>query len=256
MRKKLLILAGIMAVMSGSAYASVATSFDVDLSPDAQNFVVNAATALTLTYAIDGSGNIALNAAAPGGGAARWNQIDNGSAGTTSSSALFGTTLILTYSGTAAPILTWPVNYGNAGSGSVLSTQGQGNANALENGESITFTVSGSATLVSGFSLNLVDFSYDNRLANGGSSFGVEDTDGNVVEQKISNTSLFGTIDGTGISLGAGEAMTFRTIAGNDGGAGLNGFTFDVVAIPEPATLGLVAVFGGGVLFIRRLFMM
>ncbi|VGO13851.1 hypothetical protein PDESU_02408 [Pontiella desulfatans] len=34
------------------------------------------------------------------------------------------------------------------------------------------------------------------------------------------------------------------------------GVVLDGVAIPEPATLGLVAAFGGGVLFIRRRFMM
>lgn len=254
MRKKLLAQISILAVMGVSTYAAISTSFDVDLSPDAQNFAVNSANSLTLTYTIDGSGNIALNANAPGGGPARWDQIDNTSAGTTSASALFGKSLILTYSGSANPSLTWPSDYGNAGSGSLLSTQAQGNMNALEDGEFITFTASGTATAVAGFALNLSDFSYDNRLANGQSSFGVEDTAGNVVEQLIPNTSLNGTIAGTGISLGAGEAMTFRTIAGNAGGAGLSGFTFEVV--PEPATFGLVTAFGGAILFIRRRFMM
>ncbi|MEN8663142.1 MAG: PEP-CTERM sorting domain-containing protein [Lentimonas sp.] len=218
--------------------ASVNTSFDIDLSPDAQNFAVNAATSLTLTYTIDGSGGIALDANAPGGGAARWDQIDNGTAGTTASAALFNTSLVLTYSGSANPFLTNPTNYGNAGTGSVLSTQGQGNGNVLENGEFITFTVSGTATAVSGFSLDLVDFSYDNRLANGGSSFGVEDTTGTIVEQTIPNTSPDGTISGGDISLAAGESMTFRTIDGNAGGAGLNGFNFTVV--PEPGSFALL----------------
>jgi hypothetical protein len=242
MKKLILLTSAAVLAASLSSHGQVATSFNVDLSPDAQAFAVNAATSLTLTYTIDGSGNIALVANAPGGGAARWNQIDNGTAGTTSSAALFNTAFTLTYSGSgsADPLLTWPTNYGNAGTGSVLSTQGQGNQNALENGEFITFTVSGTATAVSGFSLGLVDFSYDNRLGNGGSSFGVNDTFGTVVEQLISNASSSGTIGGGAISLAAGESMTFRTIAGNLGGAGLSGFNFNVSAVPEPGSFALL----------------
>jgi hypothetical protein len=102
--------------------------------------------------------------------------------------------------------------------------------------------------------LDLVSFSYDNRLANGQSSFGVADTSGTVIEQLIPNTSPSGTISGAGISLAAGETMTFRTIAGNAGGAGLSGFEFSVTAVPEPATaaiyLGLATL--GLVLWRRR----
>ncbi|MDF7823599.1 PEP-CTERM sorting domain-containing protein [Pontiellaceae bacterium B12227] len=46
--------------------------------------------------------------------------------------------------------------------------------------------------------------------------------------------------------------ITYTRISGS--WIGINGF--DLVAVPEPATLGLVAAFGGGVLFIRRRFMM
>ena len=233
------------------SHGQVTTSFNVDLSPDAQAFSVNSTANFSITYTIDGSGSIASDAIFDTGGVARWDQIDNASAGTTNASALFNTSFTLTYSGSADAILTWPTDYGNAGTGSVLSTKAQGNANALENGEFITFTVSGTSTAVSGFALNLVDFSYDNRLANGGSSFGVEDTTGTVVEQLIPNTSLSGTIDGTGISLSAGEAMTFRTINGNLGGAGLQGFSFNVV--PEPSTYAIISgLFVMAVVVIRR----
>ena len=242
MKKLILLTSAAVLAASLSSHGQVATSFDTDLSPGALSFARNAATSLTLTYTIDGSGGIALDANAPGGGAARWNQIDNATAGTTSSAALFGTAFTLTYSGSANPFLTWPTDYGNGGAGSVLSTQGQGNAHALENGEFIAFTVSGTATAVSGFSLGLVDFSYDNRLANGGSSFGVEDTTGTIVEQTIPNTSPDGTISGGAISLASGESMTFRTITGNAGGAGLSGFNFTVsaTAIPEPGSFALL----------------
>lgn len=233
------------------SHGQVTTSFNVDLSPDAQAFATNSTANFSITYTIDGSGSIASDAIFDTGGVARWDQIDNASAGTTTASALFNTSFTLTYSGSADAILTWPTNYDNAGTGSVLATKAQGNAHALENGEFITFTVSGTSTAVSGFALNLVDFSYDNRLANGGSSFGVEDTTGTVVEQLIPNTSASGTIDGTGISLSAGEAMTFRTINGNLGGAGLQGFSFDVV--PEPSTYAIISgLFAMAVVVLRR----
>lgn len=235
--------------------AAVSTSFNVDLSPGTQNFNVNATAAFKLDYTIDGSGNVSLDSVATTGGGARWNQIDNASAGTTTSSSLFNTAFTLTYSGTANALLTYTPNYGTPGTGSVLSTQGQANSNVLENGESITFTVSGTSTAVAGFSLDLNSFSYDLRLANGQSSFGVEDTSNNVVEQLIPNTSLSGTISATGISLGAGEAMTFRTKAGNAGGAGLSGFDFSVSAsaVPEPSATSLIlGTLAMGFMFMRR----
>ncbi|MBT7960010.1 MAG: PEP-CTERM sorting domain-containing protein [Akkermansiaceae bacterium] len=233
------------------ASAAITTSFNVDLSPTTQSFASAATSTLALNYAIDGSGNVALVADSGGASPARWNQVSNSSAGTTSSLALFNTAFTLTYSGSANAILNYNPPYNNAGTGAVLATQGQGNASALENGESITFTVSGTATAVPGFSLDLNSFSYDLRLGNGGSSFGVEDTSSFVIEQLIPNTSLDGTIDGTGISLAAGEAMTFRTISGNAGGAGLSGFDFDVNVVPEPSSTALLGL-GGLTLILRR----
>jgi hypothetical protein len=265
MKKLILLTSAAVLAASLSSHGQVATSFDTDLSPDAQGFAVNSTAALTLTYTIDGSGGIALNANATTGGGARWNQIDNSTAGTTSSASLFGTSFVLTYSGSANAFLTNKDNYGNVGTGSYLSTQGQGNGNALENGEYIAFTVSGTATAVSGFSLDLADFSFANRLQTGGSSFGVNDNSSNFIERKIPNTSSTGTIDSingtiggttvpgsqnlqtsigyTGISLANGDSMTFRTDSDYaDGGAALSGFNFTVsaTAIPEPGSFALL----------------
>ena len=243
------VLIALTLVVGSSAvtHGSVATSFFVDLAPTGTFASAGAAT-LELDYVIDGSGNISLTTVAltSGGGAAspaRWGQVDNAIAGSTSDAALFGTSLKLTYSGSANPIL----NYPSSGytTGSVLATQ-QGNTAALESGEFVAFTVSGTAADVPGFSLNLVDFSYANRLANGQSSFGVEDTDGTVIQQLVPNTSTSGTISGSGISLTSGQTMTFRPITGNAGGAGLSGFTFDVVAVPEPSAM--LALSSGSIL--------
>ncbi|MDG1302094.1 MAG: PEP-CTERM sorting domain-containing protein, partial [Opitutae bacterium] len=211
---------------------------------------------------IDGSGNVSLDSVASTGGGARWNQIDNASAGTTTSSSLFNTSFTLTYSGTGAAILASQTNYGNAGSGAVLATQ-QGNSNALESGESITFTVSGTSTAVAGFSLGLDEIYLDNRLGNGQSSFGVETTSANFVEALVplgSGNSLQGprafNQDLSSISLSAaGESMTFRTIEGNAGGIGLSGFDFSVSAsaVPEPSATSLIlGTLAMGFMFMRR----
>ncbi|NDV61568.1 PEP-CTERM sorting domain-containing protein [Puniceicoccales bacterium CK1056] len=254
--KQLLLVGSLLSTIS--SYAQIVVNFDVDLSPDAQSFAAAGAASLALNFTIDGSGNIALDAVAlgSGGGAAspaRWNQVDNATAGTTTAAALYNTSFTLTFSGSAAPSLNFP-SYDNAGSGAVLVTQGEGNATALESGEFVTFSVSGTATAVTGFSLDLANFSYGRRLANGGSSFGVEDTSGTVIEQLIPNTSTSGTISGIGISLSAGEDMTFRTITGNAGGAGLSGFEFSVSAVPEPSTYALMAAIAtfGFVVWRRR----
>lgn len=52
------------------------------------------------------------------------------------------------------------------------------------------------------------------------------------------------------------DVVTFHTDRNLGGGsrAGLSGFK--ITTIPEPATLGMLAVFGGGILFIRRRLMM
>lgn len=63
------------------------------------------------------------------------------------------------------------------------------------------------------------------------------------------------TYDPTGL---AGNELSLRfenTSAGTDGRNSTALFD-NVVAIPEPATLGMVALFGGGILFIRRKLML
>ena len=77
-------------------------------------------------------------------------------------------------------------------------------------------------------------------------------------------TGTFGTPGVTFTVAGAG-VETFQ-IAGRENGLRFDGFAFGTstetfsdaqltAAIPEPATLGLVAAFGGTILFIRRTFM-
>ena len=244
------------AISSAASADLILTDFNVDLSPGAQNYANATAASLALNYSIDGTGNVSLDAVAlgSGGGAAspaRWNQIDNGSAGTVASADFYNTACTLTFSGSSIASLAYQPTYGTAGTGAVLATQ-QSNVAALENGEFVSFTVSGSTTSVAGFRLNLADFSYDNRLANGQSSFGVEDSNGTVIEQLIPNTSRDGTISGAGISLSADQTMTFRTIAGNAGGAGLSGFNFSITSVPEPSSAVFFGMAGMATLLRRR----
>lgn len=74
--------------------------------------------------------------------------------------------------------------------------------------------------------------------------------DGNLAANREADISA--SITGLNISDGA----TFFIRWGADGtGKGLGIDNVSVTAIPEPATMGLVALFGGAVLFIRRRFM-
>ncbi len=64
---------------------------------------------------------------------------------------------------------------------------------------------------------------------------------------------------GAGINLAAGSISDIGVLA-IDGAAGndrmrFRDFTISGTVVPEPATIGLVAAFGGGILFIRRRFM-
>lgn len=56
---------------------------------------------------------------------------------------------------------------------------------------------------------------------------------------------------------GSGSVLTLTFImndtVGGYGGIGLDNLVLNGTVIPEPATLGLIAAFGGGILFIRRL---
>ena len=65
-------------------------------------------------------------------------------------------------------------------------------------------------------------------------------------------TSLYTSLNNS-FTTGAADKLAVESVNFTRGGNwGGGGYTVDSVAIPEPATLGMVALFGGGLLFIRR----
>ncbi|VGO11726.1 hypothetical protein PDESU_00272 [Pontiella desulfatans] len=116
-------------------------------------------------------------------------------------------------------------------------------------------SLAGDLTLASGA---MIEFSATETLTVAGSvtldsSFGIDDLlglDGSTAEGTytlIANDGDFSHIENFGeafaADIGGGKSAYFQT------------GSLQVVVIPEPATLGLVAVFGAAVLFIRRRFM-
>ncbi|VGO13215.1 hypothetical protein PDESU_01769 [Pontiella desulfatans] len=124
--------------------------------------------------------------------------------------------------------------------------------------ELMTFTISGLAadTTVRVGVLGNIDGQTDGRwiptsitLSDGTSSATVGDHTTSPLANAVASTDwVFFDIDADGTYALGGT----QRLAGQ--GIGVAGVTFD--SIPEPATLGLVAAFGGGVLFIRRRFRM
>jgi len=71
-------------------------------------------------------------------------------------------------------------------------------------------------------------------------------------------TTISGSYDiaaGTGGSVGGIQISTDNGGYTSAGGIFLDNITVDVTTIPEPATLGMIALFGAGTIFIRRRFM-
>ncbi|MDF7823471.1 PEP-CTERM sorting domain-containing protein [Pontiellaceae bacterium B12227] len=87
---------------------------------------------------------------------------------------------------------------------------------------------------------------------------GVDFTDGN---NWLNMTATVGGVGAGDISLGAavggtltGEISAFGVYAEHGNGGDHIRIDDYVVTIPEPATLGLIALFGGGLVFVRRVF--
>jgi len=241
------ITAAVVAIYAATARAEVAVTFPVDAGDGNRNHAN-----LTLDFSVDGSGNVTLDAMTPNGGAVPQSVVNgwDGAVGTISDSSLFNTSFSLV----AAPVggtLLWTADLNGGGLGvsgtAITRIDGQG-------AETLQWTFSGSGTV------EFKTFSYNNRAAYGTSNLRVIDDD-TANTYMLPNTAIYGTndISSAGYSITNGQTLSFTTAAGLSGGddvagASLYGFSFDV--IPEPATVGLIAAFGGGILFIRRRFMM
>jgi hypothetical protein len=212
---------------------------------------------LTLDFSVDGLGNVTLDATTSNGGVAPQAVVNawDGPVGTLTDPSLFGTSFSLVGVGVGGDGNIWTQAKTGASGGMGV---GGNNNNVAINGqgaETIQWTFTGTGTV------SFKSFSYDNRVAYGTSNLRVVDSD-TATTYMLPNTSLNGTIDlsSAGFSIDNGQTLGFTTAAGlvggNDvAGASLYGFSFDVTPIPEPSTFGLIAVFGGGFLLIKRRFM-
>lgn len=169
------------------------------------------------------------------------------------------TSLALT--GSASGFL--PVTAGTGGSGPAVGVAGNVD-NVGPWSTSFTFTPSqnldltsfdvGSYSISGGGSHQLAPHSVQWALTINGTGLSFSGDSGEIEEPGGNAVQAF-SIDATGTTLNAGTTYTFGLTVSNptpDGGNNIALDTLTLHAIPEPATLGLVALFGGGVLFIRR----
>ena len=212
---------------------------------------------ITLDYTIDAVGNVTLDASTSNGGGIP-TEIPNfwdGAAGTVSVESLWDTSFSLTGINTAGGFIA------SEGPNTGLGILGAPSNKRIDNSgaEAMTWTYAGDGVL------NFTGLVYADRVANGASKWLLEDSDTSVVTaiKEDGVVVVAGTINlnGAGYSLANGDSFTISSVlntptAVDNAGAALVGLNFEVTAIPEPATLGLITAFGGGILFIRRRFMM
>jgi hypothetical protein len=245
---KLHCLTAAMAVSASSLMADVTLDFNYG------GAVLNGLQPLTLNFSIDGSGIVSLDAATTNltpsftGAVDAW---DAANVGSVLEAALYGTTFTLT-GVTGGPGLVLANN--DTG---VLGISGQTAGRIDQNGaESLAFNLSG---LASGYAVELKTVSWGNRAANGSSGIKLLDAD-TTYDFLIPNAATFGStnLSGVGFVVSSGEGLVFTTkdnsaTTGTIGaGYGLAGFTFAVVAVPEPTSLGLIGLGGVSLLLLRR----
>ena len=242
-------LAAVMAIGTSTALADVTLDFNYG-----GGSVLNGLQPLTLNFNIDGAGIVSLNASTANTNAAFVTAVDAWDAanvGSVSEAALFGTSFTLT-GVTSGPGLV----LGNTDTG-VLGISGQAAARIDQNGaEALTFNLTG---LASGYGVQLVTVSWGNRAANGASGIKLLDTD-TTLDFLIPNTATFANtnLSGAGFLIGTGEGLVFTTkdnsaTAGTIGaGYGLAGFSFGVIAVPEPTSLALIGLGSAAILLLRR----
>ncbi|MDF7801259.1 PEP-CTERM sorting domain-containing protein [Pontiellaceae bacterium B1224] len=88
-------------------------------------------------------------------------------------------------------------------------------------------------------------------------SFTIGGNGGTDITRFTSGANTFTSDSTANIALGEGYVSPLEVeFIGTGGGIRISNTRLQFSAIPEPATLGLIAMFGGGILFIRRRFMM
>ena len=194
------------------------------------------AAPITLTFSINGSGVISLNASTTSTATIFINMVnewDSSDVGTVTNSAWFNTSFTLTGSGSGGANLTITENGGGG-----IGIQGEntnrvdglnyGTDGATSTPETLTWTLSGAPD---GLALSFKNWSY---VEGGGSDIRVSNGTTNVDFANMSGAT--GTLELADLSLNNGESLTFKEIPGIGltDGAAIAGFTFAVVAPIAP----------------------
>lgn len=121
------------------------------------------------------------------------------------------------------------------------------------------FASDAAGSVTDGSTLTSVDFQVNGTWAYGGAAAATATVHGSIEDNNFANGTYWTEID-PGVVAGnywtvetSGSTLTIDGLERNDTERGsLAGVVIE--QIPEPATLGMVALFGGGILFIRRKF--
>jgi hypothetical protein len=168
--------------------------------------------------------------------------------------------------------ITWPDNTGDPGANNTKQSYGRSNPDGYPSFfedwvGADNRTAQGGIGVGTRFRLNLTGLAANQEFTLTSYHFDPNDQS-SFFTTSASGSDLyeFGDADGVGGIDTSAYAYDFTLTSDASGNAsidyafasggifvGLNGF--DLQAVPEPATLGLVAAFGGGILFIRRRFM-
>ncbi len=249
MRKKLTWMVAMLGASAAVALADVVLDFNVSTAGSFSG-------ALTLKFTVNGTGTVTLDASTGSAVAGVISTVNgwDGVVGTVAHAALYNTNFTLTARafGTAGTKTT-TLNTDDSG---VLGVTGQSspridgnNITPTPDPERLVWTLSAG----SGVAMNFKSFSWGNSAANSNDGLVVKDADTSTI-YFLGNTSA-GTedISAAGYSIGNGGTLIFTAEgSGKPQGAGLAGFSFEV--IPEPATLGMVIACGAGLMAVRRVF--
>lgn len=232
--KRYLIFNALLAVASLAA-AEIALDFNVaSTNAGASRLYNGSGGTMTFDFAVDGSGNVTLDASTTSGDQIDIDTVDgwDGVVGTVSDSALFGSSFQLMATAVRSGI-GGSITMDGTGPG-VLAVQGQhsgridGASLATPAPESLVWTLSGTGMALSLSTVDVgiaVDAS-DMYVADGSQSNAFNNL--TLGDAGSTNLSSFA------YSIGNGGVLTFGQPVGSDNGYGLAGFSFDMAANSTP----------------------